>query len=287
MGLRIHRSDSATTRRDCASVPSSSAGTILPSPFSSLPFRFSSTRALHDVDECAQRGRDLAATRIVEVKAGEAWAPVIEHAFERAAGKVWRHLRLPREADHLAGQHCELGDARVVLEQRAGHRDLALAATLLKLPPVRLATRPGMHHASVREQILWLSRAPVAREIAGRPDDHQALASTYLNGDHVAHDLLAKANACIEALRDDVYQTVVAYQLEHHVRVGGQEGPEPRRDDDLRGRLRGADANPASGLAVRPAMVSVTAASSSRKVGARRASSFSPAAVGPTLRVVR
>src|SRR5580698_6812651 len=114
--------------------------------------------ALHNVDERAQRGRDLAATRIVEVKSGEAGTPVIEHAFEGAAGEVWRHLRLEREADHLAGQHRELGDTRIVLEQRAGHRDLALAATLLQLPPVRLATRPRVHDAPVREQVLWLPR---------------------------------------------------------------------------------------------------------------------------------
>jgi hypothetical protein len=75
------------------------------------------------------------------VKAREARAPVIEHDFERTVGQMGRDLGLEDEADHLAGQHRELGDARVVLEQRARHRDLTLAAALFQLPPKRFAVR--------------------------------------------------------------------------------------------------------------------------------------------------
>jgi hypothetical protein len=71
------------------------------------------------------------------VKPGKARAPVVEHGFERPAGEVRRHLRLEGEGDHLAGQDRELGDAGVVLEQRAGHGDLTLAPALLQLPPIR------------------------------------------------------------------------------------------------------------------------------------------------------
>src|SRR5204863_7341111 len=93
--------------------------------------------ALHGLDERSQRRRDLAATRIVEVKPWEARAPILEHGFERTVGQMGGHLRLEGEANHLAGQHRELGDARVVLEQRSGHRDLALAASLRQFPPIR------------------------------------------------------------------------------------------------------------------------------------------------------
>jgi len=50
--------------------------------------------ALHGLDERSQRGRDLAATRVVDVKPREARAPVIEHGFEGTAGEMWRDLSL-------------------------------------------------------------------------------------------------------------------------------------------------------------------------------------------------
>src|SRR4051794_29936183 len=55
--------------------------------------------ALHRLDERSQRGRDLAATRIVEVKSWEARAPIVEHGFERTVGEMGRHLRLEGEAN--------------------------------------------------------------------------------------------------------------------------------------------------------------------------------------------
>jgi len=192
------------------------------------------------------------ATRIVEMKTGEGRAPVIEHGFERTVGEMRRHLRLEGEADHFAGQHREQGDAGVVFEQRARHRNLTLASPLFELPPIRFAPGPDVHDAPVREQVLRVPRSSVAGEVLWSTYDDQPLASAYLDRDHVAHDLLPEANARVEALGDDVHETFIRHQLEHHVGVGGQEAPQSRRDDDVGGRLRRADANASCGLTVRP-----------------------------------
>jgi hypothetical protein len=109
-----------------------------------------------------------------------------------------------------------------------------------------------VHDAPVHQQVLRLPRSSVAGEVLGCPDDDQPLATAYLDRDHVAHDLLPEANARVEALGDDVDKPLVGHHLEHHVRVRGQEAPQPRRDDDVGGRLRRADANASCGLTVRP-----------------------------------
>src|SRR4051812_8542744 len=159
--------------------------------------------ALHGLDERSQRRCDLAATRIVEMKAWEARAPVIEHGFERTFGEMGSHLRFEGEADHFAGQHRAQGDARVVFEHRARDRHLTLAAPFLELPPIRFAPGPEVHDAPVRQQVLRLPRSSVAGEVSGSTHDDQPLASAYLDRDHVAHDLLPEANARVEALGDD------------------------------------------------------------------------------------
>src|SRR4029077_11255569 len=107
---------------------------------------------LHGLDERSKRRCYLAATRIVEMKTWEARAPVIEHGFQRTVREMRRHLRLECKADHFAGQHGEHGDAGVVFEERARHRNLTLTARLLQLPPICFAPGPEVHDAPVREQ---------------------------------------------------------------------------------------------------------------------------------------
>jgi hypothetical protein len=61
----------------------------------------------------------------------------------------------------------------------------------------------------------------VAGEVFRSTYDDQPLPSAYLDRDHIAHDLLPEANARVEALGDDVHETFVGHQLEHHVGVAG------------------------------------------------------------------
>ena len=81
------------------------------------------------------------------------------------------------------------------------------------------------------------------RRIVRRGDHCHADVRSDANSDHVLRYLLAHAYAGVEALRDDVRETVVDDDFHLDVGIVGQESLESRLQHRYRGVLAGSDAN--------------------------------------------
>jgi len=219
------------------------------------------------------------------VKAREAW-----HSH-RARFRAYRWsggapLAPRTRSDHFAGQHRELGEAGVVLEQRAGHGDLT-ARGPFSAPTDTLRRRSEVHDAPVRQQVLRLPRSSVAGEVPGVPTTTNRCRPP-TGSDHVPHNLLAEAmpgSNRSATMPPDVRRSPV--RAPRPIRWTARSVP-AGRDDDLRGHFGRADANP-SLRACRPPGLRWSRHGSIELAQRRRESreSLSPAVVGARLLVVR
>ena len=181
----------------------------------------------------------LPPARVVEVVAGEARQPVVEHPDQRAGGDVRAHQLLgdigQPEAGQRGGQHLVAaveGELAVDL-----HRDLA--AVLLQLPGVEAAVghQPQVD-AGVVAQRRGVARRRPAGQVGRRTDDRHPQVGADPDRDHVLGHLLAAPHPGVEAPGDDVGQAVVGDELDADVGILRQE-PRQLRPEQVVDRVVG------------------------------------------------
>ncbi len=146
------------------------------------------------------------------------------------------------EAEPVDRHVADLGDAV------AGHLAIdpypQLLPVFLELPGVKPALRRQSEiDAVVMGQVLRHDGRRVATEIVRRTDDDHPLVGADANGDHSLRHDLAKTDARVEALGDDVGETVVDDELDLDVGIVVQHLAELRPEDVVDGKILGGDAD--------------------------------------------
>ncbi|KAG5725946.1 hypothetical protein E4T56_gene19971, partial [Termitomyces sp. T112] len=177
--------------------------------------------------------RGLTAAGVIEVVSGKGRAPVFQHADKAA-----RRHRIMHDIVNRHGQtHARLGSllhhARPAKGQLPFNADIHHPSVFLEFPCIKpAAAGPAQVDAIVLGQILRALRHGVLREIIGRSDTGHAQRRPDPHRDHVAGNRLAKADARIETLLDNIDKAVVDADLDVDVGIERQDalqgGPEQR-----------------------------------------------------------
>lgn len=101
-------------------------------------------------------------------------------------------------------------------------------------------------------QIVWVLRHRMRFEIKGRTDDGSAPVSAGAHGNHIRLKIFAQPQTGIEALGDNVFETIIRGNLKCYIRIAAEKGTELGHDDILRGQARHGDAQRTRGA---PAML--------------------------------
>ena len=163
--------------------------------------------------------------------------------IRQALGHVSEAKARQRGVEHLG---------RGVAHELAFDAHLQLAAGLFKLPGIQsTARRQPQVDAVVADQVLRPFRFRALAEVGWSADHRHPRIRADAHCDHVFRHLLAAANARVEALGDDVGQSVVDGDLDLDVGMSAEEFGEFRQEDGVGGVRGGRDADGAGGLAAK------------------------------------
>src|SRR3984885_15276954 len=164
-------------------------------------------------NKSAQRGWRLAAASVIQKRAGERRAPIVEHADQHARPALLAHIALERrpEADSVEGRAPR--QSRIARDQLARRRHFYDSTGLLELP-VRhpAAAEPGPDRGMI-QQVLGVLWPPMLRNILRRCHNRITLRRSQRDRDHVLRQMLAIAHARIEAGGNDIDKGTVADNL--------------------------------------------------------------------------
>ena len=91
------------------------------------------------IDENRQRGRKLAATWVVEVVAGERWAPIVKDTLQATLDESFMHAIFEQKGEAEAVERGGEDQVAVVQGEAAFHANVELATVLLEIPGVEAA----------------------------------------------------------------------------------------------------------------------------------------------------
>ena len=104
-----------------------------------------------------------------------------------------------------------------------GDRPLYIQAEALpgtfEIPAKEPATGEAKANASVGFEVLRLFRRRMLLKVVWRGDGGEAQVRAEANGDHVPRHIIDQANARVEAVTDNILQSVVCHELDIDVRI--------------------------------------------------------------------
>src|SRR5256885_9322468 len=160
------------------------------------------------VDERRECRGYLAPPRVIEKEAGKRRAPILEHSRERPSLEQGRNLVLDHVREAHTGQRGVDDHVLVIEHERPVDAHLHFVVALLEFPLVdRARCRQSEVDAAVLAKVVRCCRCRMRREVLRSSDDGHTKGARHRDGDHVLLERLAKANAGIEPLRDDVRQS--------------------------------------------------------------------------------
>ncbi|KDB64672.1 hypothetical protein AZ16_2350 [Bordetella bronchiseptica B18-5 (C3)] len=188
----------------------------------------------------------MAPAGVVQKVPREGLAPVLQHPHQAAVFQMRRKLLLRQGRDAESGQRGFHHGRRRVENELSIHPHVQAPASPQEVPCIDPAAALHPHvDAIVPQQIARLPGRGMSLEIGRRGDNRHAQWRPDGHRDHVLVDRVPEPYACVEAVRDDVPESVVHVELQLDVRVLAHQRRQP-------GKNRGAQDVVAAGDAHRP-----------------------------------